>query len=126
MKYVPKFLLVLLMVFAPIQAAIITVFVLIMADLVTGVYAAWKSEELITSSGLRRTITKLCVYEAALLLGFLTQTYLTGPYVPVSTIVSTFIGVTELKSVIENLNSISGGSLLASLVSKLGSDNGRK
>lgn len=111
----------LLAVFAPIRASLLTVLVLVLADLLLGIWAAWKRSEKITSSGLRRTATKLLVYELLLVLGFLAEHYLIGAAMPVMKIVSAFVGITELLSCVENLNSIAGGNLLASLLTKLNS-----
>ena len=113
----------LLVVFMPVHAAVTTVFVLIMADLICGILAARKRKEPITSAALRRTITKILVYESALLLAFLAETYLIHGLIPVTTLVSSMIGIVELKSVYENLDTVSGGELLKSVISKLGSDN---
>lgn len=110
-------------IFAPAKAMILTSTVLITVDLITGILAARKQSIPITSAGLRRTVTKLFVYEAAILLGFLTEQYLTGPGIPVSNIVASFIGLTELLSCMENLNIIGGNDLLKSIIDKLGSAN---
>lgn len=110
-------------VFAPEAAAIGTVLVLIGADLVTGLLAARKSGQPITSAGLRRTITKVFIYEAALMAAYLAQKYLMEDALPLAKIVSSFIGLTEFKSISENLNILSGNSLLSSLIDKLGSVN---
>lgn len=112
-----------LAVFAPIQTVIITTGCLIFADLVIGVTAARKRGEAISSAGFRRTVTKLFVYEAVIMLAYLTETYLTGNIIPVSKIASAYIGLTELTSIIESLNEINGGNVLSSLISKLGSQN---
>jgi len=118
MKHVPTFILAIVTVFAPIQAALATVMVLIIVDLATGIAAAKKRKEAITSSGLKRTVIKFFIYETALILAFLCGQYLID-ILPVVKIVSTFIGLTELKSCYENLNEISGGDLLKQLISKL-------
>lgn len=110
-----------LVVLAPIQSVMMTALILVMADLITGIAAARTKKQKITSSGFRRTITKLLIYQIVIVLGFLTETYLTGSLVPLSKIISTLIGLTEMKSLVENLNDISGGSLLKSLVKKLNS-----
>lgn len=110
----------LLAVFAPIKAIILTAFVLILADLFTGVFAAFKRKEPITSAGFKRTLIKLFVYQSAIMLGYLAETYLTGTLLPVSKIITSYIGFTEIVSVLENLNSIAGGSLLTALITKLG------
>jgi phage-related holin len=112
-------------IFAPIQAVLITTMVLIGVDFVTGIVAARKRGEVITSSGFRRTISKLVVYELALVVGFLAERYMM-PMLPVCKMVSSLIALTEIKSIYENLDSASGGDLLKSIVSKIGSDNGRR
>lgn len=115
----------LLAVFAPIKAVLATALVLVLADLIVGIVAAvkiggWKS---IMSSGIRRTFTKIFVYEAGIALGFLAETYLMGGSIPIVKIIGGVIGITEMKSVLENLDIISGGSLFKSLIAKLGSSN---
>ena len=112
-----------LAVLAPIKAVFITTALLVAADLVLGVIAARKRGEAITSAGFRRTVSKLLVYEAAVILGFLSEQYLTGASIPVSKIISAYIGLTEITSIIENLNFINGSSVFNGLLSKLGSQN---
>jgi hypothetical protein len=106
-------------VFAPIQAVLSTVLFLVFADLVTGVWAAKKRKETITSRKLGRSITKFCIYEVAILLGFLAEHYLTGSILPLCSIISSFIGLTEILSLIENLNTISSQNLFKYLIDKL-------
>lgn len=116
-------ILVLSSVFAPAKGMVCTVFVLVLADLVSGVLAAKKQQLPITSAGIRRTVTKLFVYIGAILLAFLTQKYLTGEGIPVSSIVAGLIGLAELTSVFENLNILGDGKLLQSILDKLNSQN---
>jgi phage-related holin len=113
-------------VFAPAQAMILSSLALVLIDLITGVMAARKQSVPITSGGLRRTISKLFIYELAILLGFLTQTYLTGEHIPVASIISGFIGLTELTSCLENLNIIGGNNLLKVILDKIGFQNDHK
>lgn len=120
MKTIQTLSLALLAVFAPIQSVLLTVLALILADVITGVLAARARKEKIVSSGLRRSVVKLLVYEIAIMLGFVTESFLTGDLVPICKIISTYVGLTELKSIFENLNAISGGSLLKSIIEKLG------
>lgn len=123
--YILHLFLALVAVFAPAKGMILSAAMLITIDLVTGLMAAKKQNVPITSSGLRRTIVKLLVYEAAIMLAFITQQYLM-PEIPVANIASGFVGVTELTSCLENINIIGGGDLLKNLVNKLGSDNKEK
>lgn len=106
-------------VFAPIKAAVLTVIVLTMVDLVTGIMAARKRGEPITSAGFGRTVVKILVYQVATLCGFLAQKYLVLDVLPVCTLVTSLIGLTEMKSVLENLDTISGGSFFSTLIDKL-------
>lgn len=113
---VKLFIISILAIFAPIRAAIITVGVLVFIDLITGIWAAKKRKEPITSKGLRRTISKLVVFEAAILLAFLTEKYLTSELVPMCKIATAFIGLIEYTSVLENLNEINGKPIFKKLI----------
>lgn len=119
MKYLEAFLLATLAVFAPLKAMALTICVLVIVDLIIGVSASHKRKEKITSAGFKRTVGKLLLYYTALGATFLVQTNLIGDDLPALKIVSALIGLTELKSVLENLDSISGTSLFQSLVSKI-------
>lgn len=110
-------------VLAPAKALLISVGILIIADLVTGVWAALKRKEEIKSSALRRTISKLVVYQIAVISGFLVETYMLENIFPVSKVVASVIGLVELKSILENANSILGMDLFKSVVARLGSEN---
>ena len=107
------------LVFLPVKATLVTVMVLTVADLVSGIAAARKKRKRITSAGLKRTIIKTTVYEAVVMLGFLTERYMTGDAVPVVKILAGFIGLTEFKSVMENIEIISGMSIIKLLIKKL-------
>lgn len=123
MRDAKALLLSVLAIFAPAQSMILSALALITLDLITGILAARKQGMPITSAGLRRTITKLCVYESAILIGFLAQQYLTGPSVPVANIIAGFVGITECLSCLENINIIGDGDLLKKLLEKLNSKN---
>lgn len=110
-------------VFAPIQAVIISVGVLVVADMITGIWAAAKQDKKITSAGLRRTVSKFVIYQIAILSGFLVEKYLAGDIVPIVKILGGVIGAVELKSILENANVIAGGDIFKSIIQKLGSQN---
>jgi len=126
MKILKTLLLSCIACLAPIQAMIIAAGIVIFADLVTGIMAAKKKGEKITSGGLRRTITKMFVFESAIILGFIIEKYLMGGSFPISKIASGLIAAVEAKSILENLDVIYGGDLFKSLISKLGSINDTK
>ena len=110
-------------VLLPLRAQLVAAFCLVMLDLFTGVWASIKQGKPITSAGLGRTVAKIVVYQSALLTAFLAQTFLIGDTLPALAIVSSFIGVTELKSVLENLSTILGTDILKALIAKLVSKN---
>lgn len=126
LEYLKSLLIASLAVFAPIKAVIIVTGVLVTADLITGIIAAHKRGEKITSAGLRRTVTKTAVYLSAVCLGFLVEKFMIDSILPISKLVSGIIGVVELKSLMENLNTIHGSDLFKSIIEKLGSANDKK
>jgi phage-related holin len=113
----------LVVVFAPAKAMVITAAAFVGIDLVVGVLAARKRKEPITSNGFRRTLTKLAIYEVALLLAFLADQYLLVELPYMARIVSNFVAVSELKSIYENLNELGGGDILKTLIAKLNGPN---
>lgn len=108
--------------FAPIKALILTVLVLIFADLFLGIWAARKRGEKITSAAMRRTVTKLLVYNTTIITGFLVETYLLGGIAPISKLVAAVVGAVEMKSLLENASEITGLDF-KSIIKALGSKN---
>ena len=102
---------------APIQGAIISTFALVMIDLILGLLAARKTNVPITSSGLKQTVLKLLAYELGIVLAFIVQTYL-APQLAAVGILTTLIGTVELKSLLENIDIITGGDFFKSILSK--------
>jgi len=111
---------------APIHAVMISVGFLIVADLVTGMVAAHKRGEKISSAAMRRTISKILVYQLAVISGFLLEHYLMGDIMPVAKLVGGVIGMVEFKSILENSNTIVGTDIFKSILQKLGSENDKK
>ena len=124
--YVTGLLLSTLAVFAPIKALILVTGILIFSDLISGILAARKKGQKISSAGMRRTVTKVAVYNAAIMLGFLTETYMLDGFLPLSKIAAGLISVVEFKSILENLDTINGNPIFKSLIEKLGSINDNK
>lgn len=110
-------------IFAPIHAIILITGLLIAVDTISGIIAAYKRGEKINSSGLRRTVTKSCVYLTAVCLGFLVEHYMIDDFFPLSKIIAGAISFVELKSILENLDSINGSSVFKAVIEKLGSIN---
>ena len=108
---------------APIKPVMITVGILILSDLITGIWAARKRGETITSAALGRTVSKMVVYQTAVVTGFLLQKYLLADAIPIVNIVGGIIGMVEFKSFIENANTIIEGDIFKDILKKLGSKN---
>lgn len=112
---------------APIHVVMCAVLILVVTDLIFGVWAAKKRGEKITSSGLRRTVSKIFVYEFVVICGFLFQTYLLGiPGDWVVKLLTGIIGVVEMKSLLEKGNDILGDKVFKIVIEKIGSDNDKK
>lgn len=109
----------LLAVLAPIKAIMLAALALIVIDLITGLWRAKKTGENITSSGIRRTITKIVAYELALIAGLIMEQYLLGGSMPVIKLVAGLIAMTEGKSVLENLSEITGVDLVKAVMDKI-------
>lgn len=119
MKIIHALLIALIGIFSPTTPILSTIVVLVLVDLLTGIIVSRRTGIPITSDGLKRSVLKLLVYMIAVLSAFLVGNFLIGPLVPVLNIVAGLIGVTELKSVLENLDLISGGSLMKSIISAI-------
>lgn len=111
-------------VIAPIKMMLLGVGFLIFADLVTGLWAALKLKEKIRSAVMRRTVSKMVVYQLAIISAFVLEAHIMGiSDLTITKIVASAIGMVELKSILENANKISGIDVFKSLLNKLGSDN---
>ena len=111
----------LLALFAPIQTMLLSTGALVICDLITGVMAARKAGQPITSKGIKRTVVKLLVYDLAILLAHITEVYLTQHSIPVLNVVTSIIGITELKSCLENLQKISGSGVVTLILDRISS-----
>jgi hypothetical protein len=100
--------------------------VLCIVDMILGVIAAKRTSKAITSKGFGRTLVKIAVYETAICTGFLVQKYLINDLVPVVSIMGAMIGLTELKSVLENLDAISGDKFFKVLIDRLASQSDKQ
>jgi predicted membrane-bound spermidine synthase len=112
-----------LAVFAPIHGLMLAVGFLIVFDTITGVIAAYRSGQEIRSSGFSRVIVKLFVYQGLIMSGFLMETLILPELgLPIVKLLAGVIGLTEFKSLIENIEKITGVDLLK-IKKILGSQN---
>ncbi len=119
MRLIESFILTIISILAPLKAVVISVILLVIVDTILGVLAARKSGDEITSSKLKNMIYKLLIYYTAILVGFVSGKYLIDGIIPIEKMITTLVGVVEVKSILENLDIIYGGSFFKSLVNKL-------
>lgn len=122
-NYALKLLALILAILAPIKATMLVVGFLIFADLITGIWAAYKRQEKITSAALRRTLSKMLIYQLAIFSSFLIERYVVGADLGIVKVVAGFIGLVEFKSMLENGNAILQTDIFKTLIEKLGSKN---
>lgn len=125
-EYLYKGLLVLSALLAPVKPLLISCGALIVADMVTGMVAASKRKEKINSADMRRSVSKMVVYQVAILSAFILEKYMLHDILPVSKVVSGVIGMVEFKSILENASVIAGEDILKLVLAKLGSKNAEK
>lgn len=109
----------LMSVFAPTKAVVLVTLLLVFVDMLTGIIASKHLKKRITSVGFKRTVTKLLMYEITVLLAFLVEVHLTAGLIPMLNIVASVIGLTEFKSIVENLDTINGGSFSRNVINIL-------
>lgn len=124
-EWIYKGLLVLLATMAPIKPLLLACGFLIVADMITGIVAAAKRKESINSSELRRSLSKMVVYQFAIISAFILEKYMLDSTVPVSKVVSGVIGMVEFKSILENASVIAGRDILSLVIEKIGSKNAK-
>ncbi len=76
MKYIKLLGLSILGIFAPIKPMLLAAFSLALLDLILGIMAAKKQGQRITSAGLKRTVGKIFLYELAIMVSYVGETYL--------------------------------------------------
>lgn len=87
---------------------------LVVSDWFTGVWAAIKRKEKITSGGLRRTIEKAVMYTLAIVLVLIVETAFLGTHYVVA-LVAMYISFVELFSNLENISNITGSNILGAV-----------
>lgn len=124
-EWIYKGLLVLVAIFAPIKPLLLACGALIIADMITGMIAAKKRNEKIQSAEMRRSLSKMVVYQIAIISAFVLEKYMLDGLLPVSKIVGGVIGMVEFKSILENVSTIAGQDILKLVIEKIGSKNAK-
>jgi len=119
-KHIAALLIAITAILTPAVPIIILTGVLIFSDTATGIWAAVKRKEKITSRALGRTATKIVLYSAVILLTFGFEVFFPAlQYVHMGQIASGYICLVELKSIYENVSDITGLDVWSHLVGKI-------
>jgi glucan phosphoethanolaminetransferase (alkaline phosphatase superfamily) len=127
-RWIIKIALLIHIYLSPIHSALYTVIGLIIAELITGVWAAIKSGNTAYDKLLSKTyIGKIFLYQAILILAYLIETNLTGDAIPLLKGASIMITLTEVILIAKNAKVVVGDDkVLDYIVSKLEKDKKEK
>lgn len=109
-----------LAVFLPIKELMLTIGFLVGADLVVGVWKAIKTGQRIRSRRMSDTVTKLLLYQLAIMSGFLIETFIISELIPITKLIATVIAIIEFKSIIESIEAVTGKDLWSKIKTIIG------
>jgi hypothetical protein len=109
-----------LAVFLPIKELMLTIGFLVSADLVVGLWKAIKTGQRIRSRRMSDTVTKLLLYQLAIMSGFLIETFIISELIPVTKLIATVIAIIEFKSIIESIEAVTGKDLWSKIKTIIG------
>jgi phage-related holin len=92
--------------FAPIATIIHVMFIFILIDLISGLWAAKKAKIPIESLKMRKTVTKLIWYMVAVIMAHMMECTFGLNWAHLAQITGGFICMVEIKSVFENITKI--------------------
>lgn len=95
-----------LSILLPIKELMLTVGFLVAADLVVGIWKALKLKQRIRSRRMSDTVTKLLLYQLAIISGFLIEKYVLTEILPIAKLIGTVIAIIEFKSIIESIEAV--------------------
>lgn len=97
----------LLALLTPLSSVLTTIMFLIVVDFITGAYASYKLGIPIKSNKIGDTIAKFFIYNLVIISAYFLEEHIVKE-VPFLKIIAGFIAITEIKSILENYNSIYG------------------
>jgi len=114
-----------LIYFAPLVPFMLVITAFVGIDYLTGIAAAKKRGEEISSKRRKDTITKTLAYQATIITAFLVEKYFL-PDFPALKLIAGFIAYVEVTSIDENTKVITGKSILAEVLNKFPKLNSKK
>lgn len=109
----------LLAFFAPIHGLLLAVFILLLIDVGVEIAATFKNKEVVVAKSLRAFVLKLIMYEIAIISSFLVSHFMMNDVFPIQNLIATVCGLIELKSILENLDKMSGEPIFKSIIRTL-------
>lgn len=109
-----------LAVFLPIKELMLTIGFLVGADLVVGVWKAIKTGQRIRSRRMSDTVTKLLLYQLAIMSGFLIESFIISELIPITKLIATVIAIIEFKSIVESIEAVTGKDLWSKIKTIIG------
>ena len=92
---------------SPLNAIMLTIVFLIIVDFITGCYSAIKKKIPIEAEKIKHSVSKFFLYNLVIISAFLLEKYIIKE-IPFLKIISGFIALAEIKSIMENFNRIYG------------------
>jgi fumarate reductase subunit D len=115
-QYITPLLASLVAVFTPVLPTLLTVGFLIALDFIVGIYRAFKLGEEITSRKMGNTISKMLLYNITILSLWVFEKYILQDAIPITKIGAALISITELKSIDESVEKLTGLGIWKKLV----------
>jgi len=104
-----------LAVFLPIKELMLTIGFLVGADMIVGIWKAIKLKQRIRSRRMSDTITKLMLYQLAIMSGFLIEKFIIIELIPITKLIATVIAIIEFKSIVESIEAVTGKDIWSKL-----------
>ena len=107
--FASKYTLWLFVYISPIHAFLVTIYILLFFDLITGIAKAVKTNDRITSKRMRDSVVKFIFYSIAVFISFqVDKTLLSDSSLILTRLVGGYIMLIEFQSNIENISSLTG------------------
>ncbi len=107
-------------IFLPIKELMLTIGFLVGADMVVGIWKALKTGQQIRSRRMSDTITKMLLYQLAIVSGFLIEKYIITDMLPIAKLIGSVIAIIEFKSIVESIESVTGQNLWTKIKEVIG------
>jgi hypothetical protein len=91
--------------------------------MVVGIWKAIKLGMKIRSRRMSDSITKMLLYQLAIVSGFLIETYIIDQLIPITKLIATVVAVIEFKSIVESIEAVTGKDLWGKIKTLVGRKN---